>query len=77
MQVAPSHSPAESGFMVSHCAWSKGPVSDTALEPFRPSPAFLPFLPALSWGSTATADFQFFQRVSPGPLLPTPAQPAA
>lgn len=39
MQVAPSHSPAESGFMVSHCAWSKGPVSDTALEPFRPSPA--------------------------------------
>lgn len=73
MQVAPSHSPAESGFMVSHCAWSKGP----ALEPFRPSPALPPFLPALSWGSIATADFQFFQRVSSGPLLPTPAQPAA
>lgn len=51
--------------------------SQSALEPFRPSPALPPFLPALSWGSTATADFQFFQRVSPGPLLPTPAQPAA
>lgn len=58
-------------------SWSKGPVSDTASEPFRPSPALPPFLPALSWGSTAMADFQFFQRVSPGPLLPTPAQPAA